>query len=319
MQKVGSMKIFIHWLELTGLFRESDIPEILDGLNLPQSIKYFMTRKGTAVYTWDAPKEAESVYISIPAEGYSRIKLTGGYFNTFPDQSIQSLRDSMFARKGNCLRLDISLKDTDGDLNFEDFKRMSGLDHYLDYCRGSAVANRKTKKKEIPDSTNRQGVPDVHANHKLIHYGDSNSKQYAKLYRCPDGFSKFEVTLRDKAQAKTLLGFYDIADMSTFNAEAKRALVKVIDFVTPASKRAKRPVQVDAFRDFLGGEVKPIKWSTYAPEKRQKEEIETFYASSGKIIAQLRNVVSRYNLPRQDLEAKIQELEALLIFPEIIF
>jgi len=127
------MRLYIHWLEMTGLISTDDIAEITDSLSIPQSLlKTFKTTKGTTVCTFDAAEDSESVYISIPQEGYGRVTLRGGFFDAFPGQSIRDFKDFMYSRKGNCLRLDVSFKDISGYLNFEEYSRMSLLENHLD-------------------------------------------------------------------------------------------------------------------------------------------------------------------------------------------
>lgn len=306
-------KIYIHWFEMSGLIKTDDLPEICDYLNIPVSLlKQFTTRRGTAISTYDTATGTQAVYISIPAEGHGCVKLTGSYFNTFPEQSIQGLKNFLFARAGNCLRLDVSIKDTSGILDFNEYARMSKLENYLDYCMGSAVTNRKKKKGELPDSNNRQGIPDVHQNHTLIHYGDANSPSYAKLYVCPDGFCKFEITLRERTRTKALLRAYDTKDMMIFNGMTLEALVKTINFVTPASKRAKRPIQVDSYAKFLGGRVKPIKWAIHSPEKQSLTKIEKLIAFKKKVIGQLYGCISRFGIAQTDIETITVEIETRL-------
>jgi len=313
------MKLYVHWLEMTGLISTDDIATITDSLNIPESLlKTFITTKGTTVCTFETGEESESVRINIPEEGYGRVTLRGGFFDAFPAQSIRDFKDFMYSRKGNCLRLDVSFKDTSGYLNFEDYFRMSRLDNYLDYLVGSTVVCRKRKIREVPDSNNRQGVPDLHANHRLIHYGDANAKQFAKFYQCPDGINKFEITLKDKAQAKVLLNAYDISNMNAFNELAKGALVKAINFITPVSKRGKRPVQIESYRKFLGSEVKPIKWTEHCPEKQRLNKLESLLKFREKIFKQLWSCIPMFDIPEHDIEALLLEVKMRLVSQEAV-
>ena len=321
------MRQYIHWLEMTGILQHSepdcdisDFEIVAHTLNLPPSLfKSFTTRNGTTVYTYATSDNLEAVSIVIPQTGYGRVTLRGSFFDAFPTQSILEFKDLMYSLKGNCLRLDNSFKDTSGILNYGEYRRMSELDNYLDYCTGSAVVNKKILKKELPDSTNRKGVPDVHMNHKLIHFGDSNSSQFAKFYECLDGHCKFETTHKNKTHTKILLNAYNPNDMSEYQALAKTALIKIIDFVTPASKRAKRPVQIESYRKFLGSKVEKIKWTTYSPKKQELSKLESFLNWKAKSISHLWSGISKYNLPRRDIEAIMHDIESRLVFPEIIF
>ena len=314
------MKIFTHWLEMTGLITVDDIDHVCDCLNIPPSLlKEFTTRKGTYIATYSTADDSEAVYFSIPADGYGRVTLRGSYFDTFSEQSMQEFIQFMYSRKGNCKRLDISLKDTAGLIQFVEYARMSSLENYLDYCTGSSLVSRKKKKGEVPDSNNRQGVPDVHQNHTLIHYGDANSSSYAKLYICLDGFSKFEVTLTNKDNAKVLLDAYNHSDMTAFNALAKAALVKTINFVKPGSKVSKRLEQIASFKTFLGSEIKPVSWSTYSPAKQKRSVDEALIAFRDQMIAQLWTCIPRFDIPTDEIEALTAAIEATLKPQEAIF
>lgn len=307
-------KIYIHWLELTGLLSLTDLPDICHHLAIPGSLfKQFETRKGTNVLTYDTVTGSEAVYISIPREGHSRLTLRGSYFDNFPEQSLRGLLDLMFSRYGNCLRLDISLKDTAGHIDFVEYARMSGRNNYTDYCSGSSVTNRKKTFGEVPDSNNRGGVPDVHQNHTLIHFGNADSRSYAKLYVCLDGFSKFEVTLQNNKQTRVLLDTYDIDSMGVFNALSKAALVKCINFVTPASKKQKRLEQISSYAKFLGAPVKPIRWTAFTPAAEKLTKMAALVAVRDRVISQLWSCISRFDVPRADIEALTAEIEARLL------
>jgi hypothetical protein len=298
---------------MSGLLTPADIPHVQTLLSLPGSLgKSFVTKRGTTVIRYTTADNVEFASITVPPSGYGRVTLRGSYFDRYPGQSINGLRDYLYSRKGNVLRVDVSLLDTDGHIDFDEYRRMSSLDHYQDYCTGSSVACRKQKKSDEPGNKNRQGIPDVHANHRWIHYGDVDSKTYAKLYVTEVGATKFEITLADKIQARILLDSYNSADMTSFNAQAKAALVKTINFVTPVSKRGKRPVQVESYAKFLGGEVKPIRWTDHTAQRHKVHE--SFTTGKTRIISQLWNFVSRFQLPRAELEEIVQRLSDQLDF-----
>jgi hypothetical protein len=304
---------------MTGMITCQDIPEICGYLGIPESLlSEYVTKKGTYIGTYNVyggEGSTEAVRINIPAEGYGRVSLHGSYFDSNPEHSVYDFKTFMYGRKGNCKRLDISLKDSAGYLDFEEYVRMSSLEDYQKYCAGTSVVCRKKKKGELPDSNNRGGIPDVHANHTLIHYGDANSNSYAKFYICNDGKCKFEVTLMKNEQTKAVLNAYHHRDMSIFNALARQALVKVIDFVTPASKVAKRKVQIESYRKFLGSTVQPIKWSAYTDAKEKLTLAAQMNRTSSRLVSMLLNCIPKFNVSEQDTERIVDDIKALLTPP----
>lgn len=312
------MKIYPHWTHFSGILTEDDVQDISETLNIPPTLwKGFTKDSGTQLFTLKTPDNTELASIMIPPSGkHGSALLRGDFFDTYPDQSIKDFINFMYSKAGNCLRLDISFKDTSGILAFDDYKRMSKLENYLDYCTGTATVSRKKKRlRKDPDSTNRGGVPDVHDNHRWIQYGDSDSSSCAKFYECQDGFNKFEITLKNKSQTKVLMDAYNPGDMTVFNDRAKEALVKTINFIKPASKRAKRPVQVESFEKFLGSKVLPIRWTTHSPEKQDLTLLDSFLLWKSGIYNSLWRGIERFKLPYNDIEAIAQEMEDRLTMP----
>jgi len=300
------MRIYQHWLEQTGIFSDDDVPKIADLLNLPASLFVKSPANGGGskyIYSIDN-KELVSISVPLSAE-YKKVTIRGQYFDLYPTQSTKELTNFLFSRKGNCKRLDISFKETDSEdlLNYDEYKAMSKKEVYLDYLTGSSVSNKKRKEdKSDPNSTNRKGIPDIHDNHRWIQYGDSNSTSHAKLYECTDGFNKLEVTLRNPEQSKLILEAYDTSDMSDFNELSLKALVKTINFVTPSSKRAKRLVQIASFRQFLGGEVKAIKWSEHCPERQELLLLDSFDLWKSHLHTNLLRGIDRFQLDPYQIE-----------------
>lgn len=313
------MKIYPHWLHMSGIITEADVPNISECLNIPPTLwESFIKASGTQIFALKTPDNTEIASIMIlPSGKHGSVLLRGDWFDRYPDQSIKSLCDLMYQKAGNCLRLDNSFKDFDGILDFEEIKRLSHRDNFRDFLKGSATEDRKKKKRDKnPDSTNRGGIPDIHDNHRWIQYGDSDSTSSAKFYTCADGHNKFEITQTNKVQTEILLSAYDPVDMTKYNELAKSALVKTIDFVSAASKRAKRPVQLPFWKKFLGGKVVPIKWVTHCPDKQDLTLLDSFLIWKSGLYQTLYRGIERFNLQYFDVEAIAAEIETRLMLPE---
>ena len=144
----------------------------------------------------------EGVVITVPVHAYAIVKLHGAFFDNYRNFPAHEFWSFIQSKQGNALKVDISFEDTDQILDFEEIKRMSLFENYQSYITGSCITDRKRKKGniEIPDSTNRGGVPDVHINHPLIHYGDVDSTVCGKCYVIPaTGNIKFEISVCESA------------------------------------------------------------------------------------------------------------------------
>lgn len=209
------------------------------------------------------------------------------------------------SKSGNVKKLDISYEDEQQILDFAEIRSMCSLDNFQDFLTGTCVNDRRKNRGEIPDSKNRAGVPDVHANHDLIHFGDVNSPTCAKAYVMPSGNIKLELTLNDKAYNHALLDLYEPDNIGEWEKQAKAALVKCVNFVRPSSRKSKRLVQVDSWQRFLGSQVKPIRWTDYTPT--HDVETLTFEQSLSRNIGQLQNMCRKFKI-LDDVEDGIRQL-----------
>ena len=300
------MQIYIHWAEFSHSLKKRDFADITAALQLPASAWTATTsRHGTLYYTLTIDG-TEAAAVTFPRHGTGTMTLRGSYFDadTAPISDLWCLLQSTGS---NPLRLDISYLDDQRHLSVDEYRRMSQRDVYQDYITGTVTADRKRKRKtDAPDSTNRQGVPDVHDNHPLIHYGDSDSRTFAKFYQRPDGLCKVEITLRDKAQAAALLDAYTAETEQAFNDLAKAALVKTINFVRPSTRHSRRPKKVASWAAFLGSDVQPVNWSavTVPPEQKPVPQQLKYH------IGRLQNFLARNGLA--DYISQLLDLEMTL-------
>jgi len=164
---------------------------------------------------------------------------------------MHDFRDYVSKHSGNIYNLDISYQYDEVNTDYDEYYRMSLLGNYKSYLKGSCTISRKKDAGDRVDANACGGIPRVEVNHRLIHYGDRSGNN-VKLYQKAGFPAKFELTLRDKVYIKRLLEKYAPETIAEFEGKAKAALVKHLDFITPESKRAKRPVRVECFDMFLG-------------------------------------------------------------------
>lgn len=290
------MIIRLHWFEHTfSEITDEQLQQLVDLTGIPRvALKSYTTKAGTCVYTYILKGSGgeESLSIMVPQKGYGRITLRGSFFDAFPDVEIYPIFLFLSDLGGNAKRVDYSFEDDSNLLNFEEIRRLSTAGNYQNYLVGLSLGNRKRDRKYnlIPDSNNRQGVPDVHTNHQLIHFGDAK-RNFVKCYH-NGTFTKFELTIADSDQNHTLLSLYNEKYLEHFNTAAIAALVKHINFVTPASKRAKRYIKLDWWENFLGSDVRPICWREYQEEALEIHS-EGFVEALQRGIARVQNLLQK--------------------------
>ncbi|MSN26200.1 MAG: hypothetical protein GJV46_10080 [Geobacter sp.] len=290
--------MIIHFHHAEASVYAADIADIADLLQIPKNLfKHYQHKNGTSIYTYAVPDSGakESVVIRIPEStaAAGMVKLHGSYFDSAEQFPMHKLRDYVSSHNGNIYHLDISYVDDEGHLDADEIKRMSLLENYKAYLTGVCTTSRKKSTGSKVDSNSRGGIPDVHANFNLIHYGNA-SGNYVKFYQQIGKHAKFELTLRDKVYIKLLLEKYQPDSIAAFETLSKSALVKHLNFITPASKRAKRPVQIDSYRNFLGSETKPVNWTEHKPAKDLAGE--DFTAGLSRAIAQLQNLFKKHRI-----------------------
>lgn len=290
------MIIRLHWFEHTYLdLSNEQLQQLIDLTGIPRSaFKSYTTKAGTSVFTFTLQGSGgeEAVSLTVPQKGYGRITLRGSYFDAYPDADIHPLFLHLSELGGNPKRVDYSFEDDSNLLDFEEIRRLSLTGNYQNYLVGLSLGNRKRDRKynHAPDSNNRQGIPDVHANHRLIHFGDAK-RNFVKCYD-NGAFTKFELTLVDPEQNHVLLLLYCPQRIGDFNNAAIAALVKHLNFVTPASKRAKRYIKLDWWETFIGSDIKPIRWTDYRKEAAD-HQTENFVHSLQRGVARLQNLLQR--------------------------
>jgi len=299
------MQIYIHWFEASHSLNLKQFSEVTKSLQQPaRAWKRSTTKAGTLIYTLSIDN-TESAAITFPPHGTGTITIRGSYFDaaTAPISAMWVLLQSTGT---NIKRLDISYLDNEQLLSFDNIKRMSLRDNYQQYITGTVTANRKRTSKDSPDATNRQGVPDVHANHPLIHYGNADAKSFAKFYQRPDGLNKFEITLRDRLQAAALMDAFTADTEAAFITLAKQALVKTINFVLPSTRHSRRPKKVPAWDAFLGGPIAPLKWSSVTVPIEQKPFADQLRYHVGR----MQNLLTRSGLTQ--LVPQLLDLETII-------
>lgn len=260
------MHIFIHWLEFSHNLRCSDKDvawytmqqELCPLLGINQAaLSGFMTKKNTFIITLQLHGK-EVFSMSFPQHSYGTMTLKGGLFDAVQMVDIPGLWSWVRKHGGNCKRQDISFLDTSRIINFNEYRRMSRAANYKQFCTGSCFISRKRLKPDPNkpyDPNNRQGMPDCHADAPVIHYGDADT-DYAKLYKRPDGKSKFEITIVNKDHNAALLNLYDTFSSELWEENAKSVLVQMLNFVNPGTN-----TRIKSWERFLGSEVEPIVWS----------------------------------------------------------
>ena len=288
------MKIYYHAMAASALkLTQADLEELSIILDVPfNEFADFTSKKGYRILTKKLDdSEIIGIYIPESDKAYSSIKLQGNYFYNYPHFPVHKFREFYKSRGGNLITSDISFED---DAEIKDLVRFSAirncclLDNYKDFLKGSCVAKRKKKKGEVADSNNRGGIPDVHANHALIHIGNRNSTMPVKIYKDYDKPVKFEITINSKDRNAAIIEKYNPDSVHEWETLAKAALVACINFVSPSSKGKK---QLDWWEKFLDSEVKPIKWSKYKPEKPAKEP--DYYQELKKCMGYFQNLSRR--------------------------
>lgn len=313
------MYLHFHWLQASTLhITEPDLFELCKLVNVPLRLFNSFTRKsGVTIYQYSVPGSSaeDSIYISIPEseDAYGIVTLKGSFFDSYPEFPVHLFRDFIHRKAGNFLRVDLSFDDDVGCLDYTEYMQMSLAANYKSYITGSVITNRKKKRSETPDSNNRCGIPDLHTNHQLIHYGNA-SGNYAKLYVNAKQQAKVELTIQDKKQNNILLDLYSPESIETFIDAAKGALVKHLNFCTPASIRAKRPKQIDSWSEFLGSTPRPIRWTDYTPANVEglnidKANVELFESGLSRAIAQLQNFSRKHDF-YADVVKDIAEIES---------
>lgn len=293
------MIIRLHWFEHTYQdISDEQLQQLVDLTGIPRTaFKSYTTKSGTSVYTYTLQGAGgeEAVSVTVPQKGYGRITLRGSFFDAFPNVETFPIYEFLSDLGGNAKRVDYSFEDDTNQLDFEEIRRLSTAGNYQNYLTGLALGNRKRDRKYnlCPDSNNRQGIPDVHANHRLIHYGDAK-RNFVKCYH-NGSFTKFELTLTDPDQNHILLMLYCPQRIADFNTAAIAALVKHVNFITPASKRAKRYIKLDWWEKFLGSDIKPIRWTEYREEATEKQT-ENFVDSLQRHVARLQNLLQKHGL-----------------------
>lgn len=308
------MKIYFHHAECS--VYQAGIGDICELLQIPYGLfKSYQTANGATTYTYAMPNSCvkESINIRLPGNDKSsgRITLHGSFFDAYENFPMHELRDFVGNHSGNIYNLDISYQYDEVNQDIDQYIHMSLEENYKSYLKGSCTISRKPKPdpNSAPSADNAQGLPRVDVNQKLLHYGDrSRSGNSVKLYQRPNQACKFELTLRDKAYIKSLLKTYSPDKIAAFETEAKKTLVKHLDFVTPESKRAKRPVRVEIYSNFIGEAVKPVIWSKVIPARIVNLAPENFTASLSRGVAQLQNIFRRHCI-LDEMEKDVVRLE----------
>lgn len=288
------MIIQTHWLSgsAQGLKR-ADVEYIADLCRIPlENFKDHVWDTGTAIWEYAIPGSGSdaSIYISVPANpsAYSKIVLTGSFFDYFPDFNIYTLHKFFEDHGGHTKKLDISYIDDEGHLDLQEYKRMSSLENYQSYLLGSTLTSRRKA-----DDISMRGVPDIRQNHPAIYYGHIKSN-YVKMYQKQGHPAKFELTVQDTDRVKTLIDIYQPESIEAFQTEARKYLVTAINFVTPSTRNTRKPKQVESYRNFLGGEVAKVRWVDVHPVADVVAE--SFDSGLAKSIAQLQNFAARFDL-----------------------
>lgn len=293
------MKIYFHHAECS--IYQADIGDICELLQIPYGLfkPPYQTANGATTYTYAMPNSGvkESVNIRLPGneKASGRITLHGSFFDAYQNFPMHDLRDYVSRQNGNIYNLDISYQYDEVNNDIDEYIHMSLADNYKSYLKGSCTVSRKTKpdQNSAPSADNAGGMPRVDINQKLVHYGDRSGNN-VKLYQRQGQPAKFEITLRDKKYIKSLLKTYSPDHIAEFETEAKKTLVKHLDFITPESKRAKRPERVEIYSNFIGEAVKPVIWSKVIPAQIENLATENFTVSLSRGVAQLQNIFRRH-------------------------
>lgn len=303
------MKIYFHHLETTAVtITDDDLQYLFELFSVPMNLfnDYTIKSTGTRVLTHKDPQTGgESIAISIPIASYAIVKLHGAFFDNYPDFPVHKFW-AFIKGKGNCIRTDVSFEDTEHVLDFDEIRRMSLTYNYKNYLTGSAILDIKRKQTDdVPDSSNRHGVPDVHANHKIIHYGNVGSPTSGRAYVRKNGNIKFEIVIIDKKYTAPILDSYTPETIDVWRKLVTGALIKFVNFVTPSSKRAKRPVKVEFWKNFLDSDLRPICWKDHVPIQDAAEI--SFDSAISTVFGRLHNIAARF-LITEDLKEDIDAL-----------
>lgn len=288
------MIIQTHWLYGTAQgLKQRDLEYIADLCRIPLSMfSKHVWDTGAAIYKYAVPGSgsSESVIISIPAKdsAYTKITFKGSWFDHYPEFPIHALHQFFKDHGGNTLKIDLSFIDNEDHLFMDEYKHMSSKENYLDYLQGSCLNSRRKADCDSP-----KGLPDIRQNHPVIYFGNIKSN-YVKMYKKEGKHAKFELTLQDKAQIKTILDSYRPEAIEQFEQLSKQALVKHLNFVRPSSRKSRKPIQIDSYRKFLGSEVKAICWADHQP--LADIVAESFDSALSRVTAALQNLAKRHGI-----------------------
>ncbi len=304
------MRIYYHHITASVLpITDSDLNSLFELFQVPKILFQDYTAKtsGTRVLTYTDPQTGkESIAISIPKTSYAGIKVHGVFFDNFSDFPVHKFWEFIKGKDGNAKRLDISFEDTEHLLDFDQIVHMSRTANYMSFITGNSIVARKCKKKsETPSITDRRGVPDIRENQKVIHFGDKGAPVSARIYEMASGNFKAEIEVTDKDHTAAILDNYSPETVDKWKSIVTSALVGCVNFVTPSSKRAKRPVKIGFWKDFLGSDVAAIKWTDYEPI--QDAAALSFEESLQRVFGSLHNLAARF-LITEDLKAAIDDL-----------
>lgn len=293
------MKSYFHHLETTAVtITDDDLNSLIELFAVPMNLfnDYVIKSSGTRVLAYKDPQTGkESIAISIPKTAYAIVKLHGAFFDRYPDFPVHKFWAFIKGKQGNCIRTDVSFEDVEHVLDFNEIRRMSLTDNYKSYLTGSAILDIKRKQTDdVPDSSNRHGVPDVHANHKIIHYGNVGSPTSGRAYVMENGNIKFEIIIIDKKHTTAILDSYTPETIDVWRNLVTGALIKFVNFVTPSSKRAKRPVKIPMWHRFIDSDLQPICWKNYEPIQDVAEI--SFDTAIVRAFGRLNNIAARFQI-----------------------
>lgn len=218
---------------------------------------------------------------------HTTLNLHGSFFDNSPDFRFKKFLMFISMYKHTFKQLDIAFNDNDRCMSRKEV--IHWCNNPDEYCVGSLV-----------DKID----PDIGSKRKKIHtikLGNPKSTiSYGTIYRRPKKrYWRFEIKFKDKQKIMYLLEKYNEKKPQKFHKRCLELLVSCINFITPQSKKNRKPSlykKQDQWLAFLGSDIKKLNWSRVLREKRNNRIVADKVMSDRQISltgTRVKNLVNR--------------------------
>lgn len=288
------MEIEIHgYVATIHRMRLEDIKEMItDYLHIDSSQ---FTRTGFRYlklkYAFGKARESVSIMCGTEDEfgyyNYLKVNLHGSFFDHSPEFRLEEFIRHISKFGYTPKQLDVAFTDNKNCLSIRDVERW--CNERKEYCTGSLV------RRASPGIRYTDGVVD-----RIELSSATSLTNFGTIYIRPDtGHIRIEIKFKDKDKINFLIDDYSIRKIHSFEDRCIRALVGCIDFITPTSKRKRSPdkyIRQQAWKSFLGSDVKQIKWSekkTELTKNRMTSDSYNCEQSIKQIAGRLQNTIKK--------------------------